>query len=429
MELFRNKIIAALVFLTVLIASCKMGEAVVVVGVAFEPIQEYNYEHEKGEWTVMVYMPADNEMEKEAVADINEMEAADIDFEANHVIVLVDGNNQKENYGGEWNGTRLYEINHDKNGVDDKIVSLRLGCKELNLSAKKECELDMSDPDVLEKFVSSTAKYYPADHYAFVMWGECSGYSGKTQNARAVAFDDTSVSYMDNRDFALSLYGGLGKKFDLLAMDSCFGSELELLTEFKGCAEYFTGMEGIQKLEGWNYRSLLNVFTGEFGDGKTLGEALVLSQGEKNISLVDLSDMDALLNAFDLFAQKFSSSIKSNDAAVKIRNEILGSEFCFRTYESSLNPVYVDVKSLAEKYGGDDLASCVEKTCMCKNPDYGGIGVFLCNMDENQNLVESIPDDYVRNKDNCTFVEKSAHYVFTQDKSGTLLDKLFGNYY
>ena len=55
--------------------------------------------------------------------------------------------------------------------------------------------------------------------------------------------------------------------------------------------------------------------------------------------------------------------------------------------------------------------------------------MFFCNMDENQNLVESIPDDYVRNKDNCTFVEKSTHYVFTQDKSGTLLDKLFGNHY
>ena len=429
MELLRNKIISVLLFMSVFVASCKMGETVVVVGVAFEPLREYNYEHEKGEWTVMIYMPADNEMEKEAIADINEMEAADIDFENNHVIILVDSNNQKENYGGEWNGTRLYEISHDKNGVDDKIASLRLGCKELNMSAKKECELDMSDPEVLKKFVMSTARYYPAEHYAFVMWGECSGYSGRKSDARAVAFDDTSVSYMDNKDFAVSLSDGLKKKFDLLAMDSCFGSELELLTEFKECAECFVGMEGIQKLEGWNYRSLLNVFNDGYDDGKMLGEALTSSQGEKNISLVDLSGMDALCNAFDVFAQKFSSAIKNKDDALKIRNEILGSGFCFRTYESSVNPVYVDLKSLAERYGGQDLVSWVSKTCVCKDSEYGGIGVFFCNMNENQNLIEIIPEDYVRGKNNCTFVEKSESYVFTQEKRGTLLDKLFGNYF
>ena len=44
--------------------------------------------------------------------------------------------------------------------------------------------------------------------------------------------------------------------------------------------------------------------------------------------------------------------------------------------------------------------------------------------------VQEIPQDYVKSNDgsNCTFVENSENYVFTKEKKGTLLDKLFGNY-
>ena len=431
MELFKKLLIGILSFVVLLFYSCKMDEAVVVVGVSFEPEREFNYVHEKCDWTVMVYMPADNNMEKSAMEEINEMEVADFDSEKNHVIVLVDTNNSMEGYEEEWKGTRLYEVVHDKNGMNNKIASLRLGCRELNLSSTRECELDMSDPDILKNFVSSTKKYYPAEHYAFIMWGECSGYSGKKSDLRAVAFDDTSLSYMDNSDFADSLKNGLEKKFDMLALDSCFGSEIELLSEFERCAEYCVGIEGLQKTEGWDYRSLLNVLNQENADGKILGQSILESQLKDNISLVDLSGVKSLCDEFDLFAGKIAESIKIKTTAEKMKNEILASDFCFMPHESSVNPVYVDIKSLAQKYGGQSLVSCIEKMSECKNQNYGGIGVFFCNMDENNNLMEKIPADYVKNGDgsNCSFVENSNHYAFSKGKSGTLLDKLFGNYF
>ena len=429
MELLKRLFLIA--FLGMVLASCSMEEkAVVTVGVSLDPLRDNNYEHEKGEWTVMIYMPADNAMEKAALQDLNEMEAADFDFEKNHVVALVDCNHYREGYEGEWEGTRLYEIKKDKNGFHNRIVSLSVGCRDLELSAKTETELDMSDPEILRKFVSSTKRYYPAEHYAFVMWGECSGYSGNKSKSRAVAFDDSNLSYMSNKDFALSLQEGLGEKFELLAMDSCFGSEIELLTEFEACADYFVGMEGIQKLDGWDYFSLFSSIGNGCADGKTFGERLLKSQENDNAALVDLSNIKDLCREFDSFSKRLAESVDSKIMSKAVKNIILNSGFCFTAYESSVNPVYVDIKCLAEKFKEASLVSCIAKTAECKNPKYGGIGVFFCNMDDGKNVIQEIPEDYMKCKDsvNCSFVENSENYVFTKEKKGTLLDKLFGNY-
>ena len=425
------KKLSMVVFIAMCIQSCSMEQkAVVTVGVSLDPLRENNYVHEKGEWTVMIYMPADNDMEKAALKDLNEMEAADFDFEKNHVVALVDCNQYMEGYEGEWNGTRLYEVKKDKNGFHNRVVSLSVGCRDLGLSPKTESELDMSDPDVLRKFVSSVKRYYPAEHYAFVMWGECSGYSGNKSKARALAFDDSNLSYMSNKDFALSLQKGMGGKFEILAMDSCFGSEIELLTEFEKCADYFIGMEGLQKTDGWDYYTLFSAVGKECSDGKTFGEYLLKSQDNDNVALVDLSNVQVLCSEFDAFSKRLAESVHSKSMSKSIKAEILDSDFCFTAYESTVNPVYVDIKSLARKYDGLDLISCIEKTSVSKNQKYGGIGVFFCNLDDSKNEIQEIPQDYVKSNDgsNCTFVENSENYVFTKEKKGTLLDKLFGNY-
>lgn len=407
-----------------------MGEeAVVTIGVSLEPDNGNIFDHQKGEWTIMLYMPADNGMEKAALQDLNEMEAADYDFDGNHVLALVDTNRYREGYDGEWSGTRLYELRPDKNGMNERLASLRLGSSELGLSSRFDRGVDMSDPRVLEKYVATVASHYPAKHYAFVMWGECSGYTGNRKSSRALAFDDGSLSYMTNMEFAASLSKALGKKFDILAMDTCFASELELLSEFDQCAKWFVGVEGLQKKEGFDYRAFLNSLADGCDDGMSFGRLLMKSQEEKNLTLVDLSKINALCSEFDLCAKGMASSIRSKADAEKIRGEVLGSNFCFRTYESSVNPVYVDVRSLAEKFGLQDELKSLKDAAECSDSTYGGIGVFFCNLDRNQNVMQEIPDDYVKNKSktNCSFVNKSEHYVFTQEKKGSLLDKLFGN--
>ena len=425
------KKMSAVIFIVLFLGGCRMGEeAVVTIGVSLEPDNGNIFDHQTGKWTVILYMPADNDMEKAAMQDLNEMEAADYDFDGNHVLALVDTNRFREGYDGEWSGTRLYEVRHDKNGINGRIASLRLGCSELGLSSRFEREVDMSDPKVLEKYVSTVASHYPAEHYAFVMCGECSGYTGNRKSSRALAFDDSNISYMTNMEFAASLAKGLGKKFDILAMDTCFASELELLSEFDQCAKWFVGVEGLQKKEGFDYSAFLNSLADGCDDGRSFGRQLMKSQEEKNLSLVDLSKINGLCSEFDLCAKEMAASIMSTTDAEKRRDEILKSNFCFRTYESSVNPVYADVRSLAEKFGLHGMLQSLEETVECSDSNYGGIGVFFCNTDRNQNVMQEIPEDYVKNKNksNCSFVNKWEHYVFTQEKKGSLLDKLFGNY-
>ena len=81
-----------------------------------------NTNQPKKQWTIMVYMAADNNLESAAVEDFNEMEASKYDRDKMNVIVLFDRNNLKDcSDQDEWEGARLYEICRDENGMNNSL--------------------------------------------------------------------------------------------------------------------------------------------------------------------------------------------------------------------------------------------------------------------------------------------------------------------
>jgi hypothetical protein len=60
----------------------------------------------------MMYVDGDNNLEENALEDINEMEMAEFPSTVK-VIVLVDRTPGESSADGNWTGTRLYEIKHD----------------------------------------------------------------------------------------------------------------------------------------------------------------------------------------------------------------------------------------------------------------------------------------------------------------------------
>ena len=69
---------------------------------------------EQPEWTVLVYVAGDNNLEGAAIDDVNEMEAVRLPSDL-QVGVLVDRSPGYDTSNGNWTDTRVGVIQHDSN--------------------------------------------------------------------------------------------------------------------------------------------------------------------------------------------------------------------------------------------------------------------------------------------------------------------------
>ena len=134
----------------------------------FPPIDE------TAEWTVMVYLDADNNLESVGIDDINEMEMVGSTSEVN-IVVQVDripysvlaSSNQgyaDDISNGNWTTTRRYYVTQDFNPIlINSPLKIDLG------------ELNMGDPQTLVDFASWAAINYPAKKYLLVIWNHGGG--------------------------------------------------------------------------------------------------------------------------------------------------------------------------------------------------------------------------------------------------------------
>jgi hypothetical protein len=165
-------------------------------------------------------------------------------------------------------------------------------------------ETNTGDPRVLRDFIAWAVTNYPARRYALVLWNHGSGWKedniyqlgrslklGKdeltarqarrfAQNranraffsstvgkllqqppaARGILFDDSSRDFLDNAELAGVLAfaaGVIGKKVDLLGMDACLMSMLEVAYQCRRSVDVFVGSEETEPAAGWPYQRVL----------------------------------------------------------------------------------------------------------------------------------------------------------------------------
>lgn len=407
-----------------------------------------NFVHEKKNWTYMIYMAADNNLEPAAVEDFNEIEASDFNSDDVNIIVLFDRNEIKDSSDSdEWVGTRMYEMCKDPNGMNHSICSKRIGCSEIGLSSKREKLLDMGSPEVMTGFIENVKKYYPANHFGFFVWGHGTGYRNAplTKNLRAVALDDSGDSFMENKSVATSIKLGMKEtKLDFLLYDTCFAAELEVVYEFPDAVEYFMGSQGIQVVSGLDYKK---VFSTEIGkkenglDALLSIEEILSDEMKKDFSIINLSEVKNVFSIFDGFASSAATFVSTQKDGEELRELILKDGECHKSFEALSNPVYVNILSLvkivSEKYESltsylENLKNALGKAVCCKNKtdEKFPLGIYFCSVDSSNVLIEDSNPYYFHGSESnkCSFVNDSTGYVLTQLKTGSLMDKLFNNF-
>ena len=207
-------------------------------------------------WTILVFINGDNNLEPDAIDDINEMERA-IDTSLYYVVVEIDRIPGYDNSNGDWVTTRDYYITYDPSG--DRIIRSEL-LWDLG-------ELNMGDPNTLIEFVTYYKDNYPADNYLVILWDHGDGwYDGHFVGDplfKGIGHDETdddwlyvaSGEYFYALDSISSYFQG---PIDILAHDACLMAMYEVGYEAKDFADVIVFSEYTEPGKGYPYTDILN---------------------------------------------------------------------------------------------------------------------------------------------------------------------------
>jgi hypothetical protein len=289
-------------------------------------------EVEKAKWTFMVYLAGDNNLSDAGERDLGEMRQVGSTEQVNVVVEF-------DRIGSDHE-TRRYLIQRD--GVDERVESLG--------------ETDCGDPKVLLKFIKWAVKEYPAERYALILWNHGGGWepaevdriaeamgtldytkaegterksstlgqaffrttwekimSLQTVQERAICSDDGSGHSLDTIELGKVLEQTvevLGQPLDLLGMDACLMSNLEVAYQARPFVRYIVASEENEPNNGWPYDRVLHYLV-DHPDAETADLAKhivreyvdsyteIAYSGPVTQSALDLSQVDVLTEPLD----------------------------------------------------------------------------------------------------------------------------------
>jgi len=222
------------------------------------------------QWTWLVYMAGDNNLEGAGRDDLAEMKRVGSTADVN-VIVQFDTEEKK---------TTRYRVEKNKLKVIQQLPGV-----------------DCGDPKVLTQFIQWGIKNYPAKHYLLDVWNHGGGWENlpadynydalrlvkplaaakrnrikralfrttvkrihkRPPQARAIAIDCGSHDYLDNQELRNGVFKALpkGRKLDILGCDACLMNMLEIAYEMKDTAALMVGSEETEPAAGWPYAAIL----------------------------------------------------------------------------------------------------------------------------------------------------------------------------
>ena len=259
------------------------------------------------DWTVAVYMAADNNLDGQALLDLNEMEAAPASSDAN-VIVLHDGAGSGD--------SAIYRIAHDD---DLSTVSSPVLADAGAVVDGVSHEAAMNDPRTLSDFLDWAWKGYPAQKLCVVLWDHGNDVLG------GLCVDDGQ--WLGTAEACAALRGfaeETGKPIDVAGLDLCWGASLEMAAELRDGARVFVASELEEPDTGWDYSAVLGRMAADTNiEPDEFGKAIVDSYSDK-YSWVGYGSMSAFslplladgIESWDSLARTLSAYAYFNRSAI-----------------------------------------------------------------------------------------------------------------
>ncbi|MCL6519058.1 MAG: hypothetical protein K6T99_04455 [Armatimonadetes bacterium] len=305
----RNKLISAtfLTFLIAIIATGCGGSS----GCGTSNITE--------KWTFLVYMCADNDLEKYALQDLNELEAIGSNKNV-AIVVQIDRSSGFDSSDGNWTTTRRYYVTRDSD--TSHIGSILLDDMG---------ELDMSSESVLRNFIRWGSENYPADHFVLVLWNHGRGWQTRAtmltpeSSIKAINYDQSSMREMNLEQLHLALVAG--PRLDIVLFDACLMGMLEVAYAIDDNADIMIASEDNIPAAGQPYHLLLSALQSK--PGMTPYEFSVLivnnfvdyyinrTSGPITASAIELSAIKELANATDRLGSAILENLNNERSVVR----------------------------------------------------------------------------------------------------------------
>src|SRR5262245_38835920 len=307
------------------------------------------------EWTFMVFMNGDNNLEPFAIEDFEEMAKVGSTDDVNVIVQFdrIDGGSQAY---GNWTGTLRFRVTK---GMEPTYANAVMDLGEAN----------MGDGATLRAFVEWARTEYPAKRYALVIWNHGQGWRMRMATAipavndperealsafvsmrraadpledatlsqafpgtvRSVSNDDSSSDVLYNREIEDALRPILSaRKLDLIGFDACLMAMIETGYAMRELAQVMVASEELEPGPGWNYELLLGKLTASPAmDGRALGRTIVKAFEEhygKNgiepddtttLSAVDLSQLPQLAGLTSVLADRLVHYVKAHPGKMR----------------------------------------------------------------------------------------------------------------
>jgi hypothetical protein len=327
-------------------------------------------------WTVMVYIAADNNLDPQAMADVQEMEKVGSTDQV-QITVLLDRS-------AGWKTTRRAII---QRAPEEDVQSMNPNlptCEDLG-------EADSGNADTLRDFILWSQRNCPSQRTALILWNHGGGWRSldclelepvsnsrsltrDSSQAREICSDDSSNSVIYMKDVRQCLEG-IGKTYDLIGFDACLMGMLEVAYEVKDMAPYIVASEQVIPGQGYDYTPFLLALTQNPGmDGRALGMEVVDSYSRsyptaKDVTLcmVDSQRIPALVQNLNEMVGQCGITRSSNtldSRSSKAPNDAVGRAFTAARQgasppmgEASDPTAFYDLGAFLENIARSDTAS------------------------------------------------------------------------
>ena len=299
------------------------------------------------EWTILVYMVADNDLDPFAIEDFEEMAAVGSTNDLNIVVQL------DRAVGKSWSDTRRFLIQKGQS-IDDPLEELG--------------EINMGDPSSLAQFIRWGLKEYPARKTAVVIWNHGAGWRDVQEPAlgrmnpsvptpfKFVGSDDTDQDALYTAEID-SAFTKIGTKVDLIGFDACLMAMLEVWHSLRSFGHYGIASQDLEPAIGWKYDAFLAKLAARPAmSAEELSQTIVDTYAEEveakndflntdyTLSVVELGSMEALSDAVSALASNLLvrySERTVSDALEEARMETL--PFAFDPKEGWPNGIDLDL--------------------------------------------------------------------------------------
>jgi len=191
----------------------------------------------ESDWTILIYMAADNGLNFEALADIEDMMQAEFSDNIN-IIVQVDYS--------ESNSTSAAYRYHIYPGLKEQISYLG--------------EIDSGDENELTSFANWSFRKYPSEKQALIIWSHGNGWYPSSRELPPSFCPDLEA------DNYIGIAGGelrrgiknINEHLEIIIFDACNMQTVEVAAEIADYTDYIIGSEGGVNSAGFPYAEIFS---------------------------------------------------------------------------------------------------------------------------------------------------------------------------